>query len=79
MAQRGASVGDIATELRVDETDLAFLDDATAAQRRELLDAITAAAAARDLELRRAVDDALSFIPKPLRGRVVKLLRGGRG
>lgn len=74
-----ASVGELAAELRIDEAELAFLADASPAERSALFDAIRTAAATRDRELRDAVDGALGFIPRPLRGRVVKLLRGGRG
>lgn len=72
------TVGDIAAELGVAESELAYLEDVSADERHALLGVIHAAALQRDRELREAVDGALGFVPKPLRGRVVKLLRGGR-
>lgn len=74
-----ATTGDIAAELRTDEREVAFLDGLGAPERSMLLETIREAAAIRDDELRAAVDGALGFIPRPLRGRVVKLLGGGRG
>lgn len=69
------SLGDLAESLGVDEADVAFLADAPAKDRDALVTAVRAAGAARDEELRQAVDRSLGFIPRPLRGRVMKLLR----
>lgn len=74
-----ASVEEIAALIGVEHDDVAFLDEASHADRRSLVEAFERAARARDSELRAAVDKALGFIPRPLRGRVLKLLGGGRG
>ncbi len=74
-----ASVRDVAAELRVADDEVAFLAECDPGQRAVLLAAIREAAETRDRELREAVDGALGFIPKPLRGRVMKLLGAGRG
>lgn len=68
------SLGELAESLGVDEDDVAFLADASAKERDALVTAVRAAGAARDEELRQAVDRSLGFIPRPLRGRVMKLL-----
>ena len=44
------------------------------AWKPKLARAIDEAARARDEELRLAVDGALGFVPRPLRGRIVKML-----
>ncbi|MDE0803296.1 MAG: hypothetical protein OSA99_08225 [Acidimicrobiales bacterium] len=74
-----ASVGEIAARIGVEEDDVAFLDAADPADRQALVEAIDAAGLARDRELLDAVDNALKFVPRPLRGRVLKLIGGGRG
>ena len=74
-----ASVGEVAALVGVDEDAISFLEGASPADLESLGDAIAAAGRARDAELREAVDNALKFIPRPLRGRVVKMLGGGRG
>jgi hypothetical protein len=71
------SLGDIADLVGLDESEVAFLDAATPAQRAALVSAIESAGRSRDAALRDAVDDALGFVPRPLRGRVVKMLGGG--
>lgn len=65
--------------MRVEESEIGFLDLAQPDDRARLLAAIRSAAETRDRELRDAVDSALGFIPKPLRGRIVTLLRARRG
>jgi hypothetical protein len=72
------SLGDIADLVGLDESEVAFLDTATPAQRAALVSAIESAGRSRDVALRDAVDDALGFVPRPLRGRVVRMLGGGR-
>ncbi len=67
-------LGEFAAALGVDEQDVAFLEEAAEAERAALVSAVRAAGASRDEELRQAVDRALGFIPRPLRGRVMKLL-----
>lgn len=74
-----ASVGEVAALVGLEEGDVAFLDAATPADRQALVDAIGSAGRERDRELRDAVDDALKFVPRPLRGRVLKMIGGGRG
>lgn len=74
-----ATVGELAALVGLDEDDVAFLEEADPVERQALADAIQAAGRARDRELRDAVDNALKFVPRPLRGRVMKLIGGGRG
>ncbi len=74
-----ATVGELAAALGLDEAACAFLGDASVTDRRSLADAIERAGKDRDRELRTAVDQALGFVPRPLRGRVLKMLGGGRG
>lgn len=74
-----ASVADLARELRVDERELTFLSTCPAEDRARLLATIRTAAETRDREIKAAVDASLRFVPRPLRGRVVKLVRGSRG
>ncbi|WP_436795435.1 hypothetical protein [Actinospongicola halichondriae] len=74
-----ATVGEIAGVVGLDEDACAFLGAASVAERRSLVAAIERAAKDRDRELRAAVDHALGFIPRPLRGRVLKMLGGSRG
>lgn len=73
------SVGELAALVGLDDGEAAFLERATPADRQALADAIEAAGRARDAELVDAVDKALKFVPRPLRGRVMKLIGGGRG
>ncbi len=73
------SAKDIADLVGVGTDDVAFLDRASAADRTALRNAVDQAGRARDAELREAVDKALGFVPRPLRGRVLKMLGGGRG
>lgn len=74
-----ASVEAIAALVGVDGDDVAFLADAAETDRMALLRAVADAGKERDVELREAVDKALGFVPRPLRGRVLKMLGGGRG
>lgn len=74
-----AEVEEIAERVGLGIDDVSFLAAASAADRKALVDAIDRAGRARDAELRDAVDNALGFVPRPLRGRVMKLLGGGRG
>ena len=72
-------VDELADELGTDTESLSFLLDADEADVRDLLDAYRAARSAREQELRDAVDRALGVVPRPLRGRVRKLIGGRRG
>jgi hypothetical protein len=74
-----SAVEELADELGTDTESLSFLLDADEADVRELLDAYRAARSAREQELRDAVDRALGVVPRPLRGRVRKLIGGRRG
>lgn len=74
-----ASVGEVAALVGLEEGEVAFLGAATTADRQALVDAIESAGRERDRELLDAVDDALKFVPRPLRGRVLKMIGGGRG
>lgn len=69
-----SEVNDLAGALGVDDVDVAFLADASTQEKEALVTAVRAARAARDEELRQAVDRSLGFIPRPLRGRVMKML-----
>lgn len=72
-------VDELADELGTDTESLSFLLEAEEADVRDLLDAYRAARSAREQELRDAVDRALGIVPRPLRGRVRKLIGGRRG
>ena len=74
-----SALSELADELDTDAETLSFLRDADEADVRDLLDAYRDARAARDRELRDAVDGALGVVPRPLRGRVRKLIAGRRG
>lgn len=69
-----SEMDDLAGALGVDDDDVAFLADASTQEKEALVTAVRAARAARDEELRQAVDRSLGFIPRPLRGRVMKML-----
>ena len=74
-----SAVEELADELGTDAETISFLRDADEADVRDLLDAYRAARVGRERELRDAVDGALGVIPRPLRGRVRRLIAGRRG
>ena len=74
-----ATVAEVAELVGLREGEVAFLESAAPADRQALIDAIESAGRARDRELRDAVDEALKFVPRPLRGRVLKMIGGGGG
>ena len=74
-----SAVEELADELGTDADTLSFLRDADEADVRDLLAACRDARAARERELADAVDGALGVVPRPLRGRVRKLIAGRRG
>lgn len=74
-----SAVEELADELGTDADTLSFLREADEVDVRDLLDAYRDARAARERELRDAVDGALGVVPRPLRGRVRKLIAGRRG
>lgn len=75
----GASATRIATTLRIPAARLAALDHHAEADVAVLADAVDAAVQAQTAELDAALEKALRFIPRPLRGRARSLLfPGGR-
>ncbi len=74
---RRASVDDLVAA-GLDADAVAFLADADPAERGALLDALDGARRRRARELAEAVDAALGFVPRPLRGRLVRALRPPR-
>ena len=70
-----ADLQPLAELLEVDVQELAALAGVTAADRAFLAQQIEAAIAERRHLIRRALDDAQRFLPRPLRGRIAGLLR----
>ena len=70
-------VAALADDLGVDRGELAWLDAADDATLAGLHAALTAAHARQEQALRDAFEGTITVVPRPLRGRVRKLLMGG--
>lgn len=69
-------VGALAARLRVDRTDVAFLDGVDPATVTRLHTAVVDAHDRQERALTEAFEGTITVIPRPLRGRVRKLLLG---
>lgn len=67
----------LARDLRVAADDVAFLADADARALDQLHAALVDAHARQERALREAFEGTITLVPRPLRGRVRKLLLGG--
>lgn len=67
----------LARDLRAAPADVAFLADADGATLERLHAALTDAHARQERALGEAFEGTITLVPRPLRGRVRKLLLGG--
>lgn len=76
MAVRQGGLDAIAAELRVPAAEVAFLADLDDTVREDLHRALVHARNHQERALREAFDGSVRLVPRPLRGRVRKLLLG---
>ena len=67
----------LADDLGVPRAELAWLESVDDGALARLHDALTAAHARQERALRDAFEGTITLVPRPLRGRVRKLLLGG--